>query len=88
MDHADVMLLQMRQKTERKDDMTIDERFACIRCGLRPDGSYFNDLSNCPDNGSSDCPITMGYEDGEACESCRSDEWYKKLTSILSYRGA
>lgn len=64
----------------------IDERFACMRCGLRPDGTMFNDLSNCPDNGSSDCPVTMGYEDGPECDSCRSDRWYEKLRHILSYR--
>jgi len=67
--------------------MTIDETFACTRCGLSPEGISFTHLSNCPDHGSSDCPITMGYAEGAECESCRSEEWYEELTAILRYRG-
>ena len=69
--------------------MTIatDERFACIRYGLTSDGTMSTHVSNCPDYGSSDCPISMGYESGKACERCRSEEQYERLTEILRRRG-
>lgn len=66
--------------------MATNETFACTRCGLTAEGGYFTHLDNCPNHGSSDCPITMGYAEGAACEACRSEEWYEELREILRYR--
>ena len=66
--------------------MTTNEKFACARCGFTANGGFFTHLDNCPNHGSSDCPITMGYEDGAECDSCRSDRWYEESRRILSYR--
>lgn len=63
-----------------------NERFACARCGLSDECTGFTHLANCPSYGSSDCPITMGYEEGAECETCESDEWYEELRDILGYR--
>lgn len=52
----------------------------CFMLGLSIDGRpWWNDLGNCPDYGSSDCPITMG-------EDIDCDYDLDDLSDILSYR--
>lgn len=70
----------------RKNNTNIDYETAsglrrpCHMLGLSADGHpWWNDLGNCPNYGSSSCPITMG-------EDADCDYDLEDLRDILSYR--
>ena len=56
--------------------------FACRRHGF---GISWGGLDDCPNHGSSDCPITMREHAGETARRCESEEFYDYLTEVLRH---
>jgi hypothetical protein len=82
--------MDVQSEATREADMTdatrIDEwqeGLACRRHGL---GTKWGGLDDCPNHGSSDCPITMGEHGEDATRSCKSEEWYEELAFVLRHR--
>ena len=59
---------------------------ACYKNHLKENGNQFDDVSNCPNYGSSGCLLTMNSNDITDFNYCCSKEWEEKLKSILDYR--
>lgn len=64
----------------------MNTKLACYRNGIYTTGeNNFKNLGDCPNYGSSDCPITMDSQVDNDCYCC-SEEFYNELKFILKFK--